>query len=484
MDTYNSSPIIGQRQAPQVFEPQEQRSVRRQEQAAEAAGLVPVETMSPAEVGAYNQYLNTTLGHIDSLRYPAGLPQLQKRAQEPESDRKDRSAEAAGSMLAAGTTIPQAPPGSSTVDPPSSLQAVSTGENRTRAAGSGTAKATGRDMEYYNKTAAEMGHTVGADGKQAALSGEQRNILAAGLSRYDPAVLDRLKEMGLKINIYDHTKAPEGGFPNGGPDGFLGEKNTWKENVAGYYERDSKTLCLRRDSFSKGMNNDSLNTITHETGHAIDDMLEADYPGSGRGDLMSFKDKKLDGLYNKYMERTATPHPGANDPLWSDYARTSSSEYFAEGTMKYVAGGKDRESLKKADPGLFSYVQQKLDRARGPLPEYKAPPPPTAAESRKFREMYTLPGDFTGAMLTGNKEEAKKLVAEFPDFLKKGPAFGGLSPVTAAMMGEKPKEMLEFLIASGADINAKDANGQTTLQVLQEAGRNDLVQILRAHGAR
>ncbi|MDQ7822276.1 MAG: hypothetical protein RDV48_05730 [Candidatus Eremiobacteraeota bacterium] len=363
-----------------------------------------------------------------------------------------------------------------------------------------------KDMEFYEKMASELGHSVGGDGKQKPLSDDQKRILAEGLSRYDSGVLDKLKQIGMKFDIFDTKNPPPGGFPKGS---VLDDTSKWEDNKAGYYSKDSKTICLRQDSFEGGMKEDTLNTITHETAHAVDDLLEADYPSkeSPTSEFMSFKDETLKSLYNSYNERcdnysregisrigfpsaTAGDAQGGSlageqkeNPQWSGYARTNESEYFAEGMMKYTAGGEAKEGFKKADPDLYAFVEKKMDQAKGPLPEYKAPPPPTPEQARKMREAFSLPSEVSGALLTGNMEETKKILGEFPDYLKQG-SFGGIHPLYAAAFGEKPKEMLAFLAGQGMDINAKAMGGRTVLEMAQEAGRKEVVEILRSLGAK
>ncbi len=157
----------------------------------------------------------------------------------------------------------------------------------------------------------------------------------------------------------------------------------WEDNKAAYYAREDKTVCLRQDSFEDKRKDDTLNTITHETAHAVDDLLEADRPSEGApvADMMSFNDETLKKLYESYNERCnnhakvsmggffggADGMQGGRgtgeqvkNPQWSDYARTNESEYFAEGMMKFTAGGEAREGFKKADPGLYDFVEKKM----------------------------------------------------------------------------------------------------------------------------
>ena len=39
----------------------------------------------------------------------------------------------------------------------------------------------------------------------------------------------------------------------------------------------------------------------------------------------------------------------------------------------YTAGGSERKRIKEADPELYNLVEQKLEQAKGALPQYKEP---------------------------------------------------------------------------------------------------------------
>ncbi|MDQ7826408.1 MAG: hypothetical protein RDV48_26635 [Candidatus Eremiobacteraeota bacterium] len=408
-----------------------------------------------------------------------------------------------------GAGAKAADPGTNEIRPDMAAPASAPAEGKAPASKVGEAATADKKKEYYEKYAADLGGSIGGDGKRKPLNDEQKKILAEGLSRYDSSVLDKLKEMGIKFDIYDTKNPPPGGYPKGS---ILDDSGTWEDNKAGYYARDSKTVCLRQDSFEGGMKEDTLNTISHETAHGVDDLLEADQPSGGYmgNEMMSFKDETLKMLYAAYNQRCDTYENDASsqagtglagiggiqdgkgavneskNPNWSSYARTNESEYFAEGMMKYTAGKDSREAFKNADPDLYGFVEKKMDQAKDPMPEYKEPPPPpppTPEQAKKFREMFSLPSEVSDALISGNVKEMKEIMSDFPDYLKQG-SFGGIHPLYAAAIGEKPKEMLTFLVGQGLDVNAKCMGDKTVLELVREAGRKDVEEILKSLGAK
>jgi len=46
------------------------------------------------------------------------------------------------------------------------------------------------------------------------------------------------------------------------------------------------------------------------------------------------------------------------------------------------------------------------------------------------------------------------------------------------------KDVVELLIAKGADMNAKNNKGQAALSLAKEQGHEEIVELLRKHGAR
>ncbi|GEM_PF-1452937 len=423
--------------SPPAYRESQAPGTDRQER-IENAGPVPVEGMSPQQISAYTAYADSALSHIETLRFPPGLDLKRALPQQVQ------------------TQPPSASPTS------------------------------GTDMTYFENLAQTLGHSVGPDGKEMPLTDEQKLTLAKGLSRFDRKALERLKEMGMKINIYDHKNPPPEGFP-GGP---LDDKSTWEANKAGYYQRDKKLICLRADRVNKDSPEDQIGTITHEIGHAVDDLLEADEPSGSllSTNLLTFDDKRIKDLYDKYMERSKELSFGSLNPVWSDYAMKNEQEYFAEGVRMYTAGGKDMEILKTKDPELYKYVEEKLSKAESPLPEYKPPEfkpiEMTEADIESFRKRFAVPQNISEAILTGNVESLKELITKYPDMVKQG-IMGELTPMHVVVNGGiHSKEIVELLIGAGADINAKDSAGNTPLKLATMSGETEIAEILKAHGAK
>jgi serine/threonine-protein phosphatase 6 regulatory ankyrin repeat subunit B len=61
--------------------------------------------------------------------------------------------------------------------------------------------------------------------------------------------------------------------------------------------------------------------------------------------------------------------------------------------------------------------------------------------------------------------------------------YNGATPIIAASECGY-KSIIEKLIDKGADINAKDGDGKTAMQKAIEYGHNDIVDFLKAKGAK
>ena len=81
----------------------------------------------------------------------------------------------------------------------------------------------------------------------------------------------------------------------------------------------------------------------------------------------------------------------------------------------------------------------------------------------------------------GQKEIAELLIAEGANVNAKD-KLGDTSLQVAAYQGHK--EIAELLIAKGADVNAKGNNGETPLDLAILVGRDEIADLLRKHGGK
>jgi tetratricopeptide (TPR) repeat protein len=92
--------------------------------------------------------------------------------------------------------------------------------------------------------------------------------------------------------------------------------------------------------------------------------------------------------------------------------------------------------------------------------------------------------DFTPlelAVLGGRKDVVESLIAKGADINAKNK--DGSTPLYTAVSNNRT-EMAELLIAKGADINAKDESGKTSLHNADIEGHKDVADLLKKHGAR
>jgi len=82
----------------------------------------------------------------------------------------------------------------------------------------------------------------------------------------------------------------------------------------------------------------------------------------------------------------------------------------------------------------------------------------------------------------GDLAKVKSLVEEGTDVNSKGKGSGDETPLFPAVRADNT-DAAKFLIAKGADVNAKDKNGQTPLHEACEHGRRDMVELLIVEGA-
>ncbi|MDQ7826583.1 MAG: hypothetical protein RDV48_27520 [Candidatus Eremiobacteraeota bacterium] len=225
-------------------------------------------------------------------------------------------------------------------------------------------------MADYGKIVDRLASFKDNSGGTRALTEEQRYNLTAALSRYDLKTLEALEKQGVRIDVLDHTgpQAPGG----------------WPRTARGLYQEREKRITLRETDLGGGGSLSGLGTARHEMAHALDDML---VPDQDRNSPLSAttNDPALRKIYDDYKRRTGLMNTadmmnmgmstggggaeslgqGDRSLVWSDYAAKDPSEYFAEGTRLYLGSDRERETLKKLDPGLYSYVEKLLARARG-----------------------------------------------------------------------------------------------------------------------
>jgi len=86
------------------------------------------------------------------------------------------------------------------------------------------------------------------------------------------------------------------------------------------------------------------------------------------------------------------------------------------------------------------------------------------------------------AVKAGDLARVRALLGENPALLNvKDPQFGATLLHWAALRGHAA--VAEYLVAQGADVNAKNGAGETPLQVAQRAGRSEVVRVLTKSGS-
>jgi len=86
------------------------------------------------------------------------------------------------------------------------------------------------------------------------------------------------------------------------------------------------------------------------------------------------------------------------------------------------------------------------------------------------------------AACAGDLAKVKSLVKEGTDVNTKGKGSGDETPLFAAVFADH-NDVAKFLIAKGADVNAKDKSGQMPLHSACEHGKRNMVELLIAEGA-
>ena len=87
------------------------------------------------------------------------------------------------------------------------------------------------------------------------------------------------------------------------------------------------------------------------------------------------------------------------------------------------------------------------------------------------------------AAKAGHIEAVKKHLAEGADVNGRSGVFEGDTPLLHAVMNSR-KEIAELLISKGAGVNAKDADGDTLLDMATRYGLTEPADLLRKHGGK
>ena len=90
--------------------------------------------------------------------------------------------------------------------------------------------------------------------------------------------------------------------------------------------------------------------------------------------------------------------------------------------------------------------------------------------------------DINSAAVTGDIETVKQHLAAGAD-VNGWPDEGGQAPPLYWAAHEGHKEIVELLIANGADVNAKDRRGETSLHAAALSPRKEIAELLIAEGA-
>ena len=85
------------------------------------------------------------------------------------------------------------------------------------------------------------------------------------------------------------------------------------------------------------------------------------------------------------------------------------------------------------------------------------------------------------AVLIGDLAKVKSLIEEGADINAKDAS--GNTPLYYAIQ-QRNEDIAELLIAKGADVNAKNKSGQTALDIAIDQDHTGIVELLRKHGAK
>lgn len=274
------------------------------------------------------------------------------------------------------------------------------GNEKIKEVAPGTGPNPGTNMEVYEKYADEMGSFLKDDGKTSKLSDDQRYALASALSRFDPGLLENIKNSDVKYIIANAEKTPDSGYPvledeKADESGKWMQK--WPDQVGGIYSYPNNTISLRKEDLENGGSFEAMDTIRHETGHAIDDILISDWISKAgissdnrsytmdpsnqdtsdrlQVEKMSDSYPQLQDMQKAYKERVkeAIANNNPQSSMWSPYAFESpkTSEYFAEGVKMFTGNENMKNTLKQMDPELYEFVKTTIGMASIDMPQFE-----------------------------------------------------------------------------------------------------------------
>jgi len=91
--------------------------------------------------------------------------------------------------------------------------------------------------------------------------------------------------------------------------------------------------------------------------------------------------------------------------------------------------------------------------------------------------------DLFAAAMLGQLTLVKTSIETFPATLKVAGAHG-IPLLSHAILGEQPaRGVLDYLLASGVDVNARTRNGSTPLMAAVQSGQSEIVRVLLSKGA-
>ncbi|MBI3924199.1 MAG: hypothetical protein HY319_01535 [Armatimonadetes bacterium] len=197
---------------------------------------------------------------------------------------------------------------------------------------------------------------------EESLAGADRTIVSTAMLGFNDQEVQLLQRDGVRLEVRskEHFQRHDRWFsfnPAAVMGGYV-KKLGDEFQSGGYYSSGSKRVVLREGNVTPG-------TVHHELGHALDDAQAGDPNwlvgrynylwGGKRNPYGSDSDEKLRKLHADYVARTGSK----DDPgIWSSYARTNVTEYYAEAREAWL-NPDSRAQLKQKDPELYRYLESR-----------------------------------------------------------------------------------------------------------------------------